>query len=139
MGVDKFTVTQHVQVDAKQISDSIESLDSDTKKKIKLSSYKDLIMTNRGGSVGVKHKDRTPPLKLPCFIPKCVLIVTVKGNVVPCFEDFFQKNSMGNVKNEHILDIWNSEKYIDFRTKLKQGARSEIEVCKTCNNALLVS
>lgn len=138
-GMDKFTVTKHVQADSLEIDATVESLREDVREKIKMGSYKQLVLSNRGGSVNVNYKVRVPPLKIPCFIPKCVLIVTVKGNVVPCFEDFFQKNVMGNVRENHILEIWNSEKYVNFRERLKKGARSEIDVCKSCNNALMVS
>jgi radical SAM protein with 4Fe4S-binding SPASM domain len=57
----------------------------------------------------------------------------VKGNVLPCFEDFHQNHEMGNVHEMHLRDIWAGEKYQQFRKDLARGLRHKYEACKGCN------
>jgi radical SAM protein with 4Fe4S-binding SPASM domain len=129
LGIDKFTLTKHALSETPDHGDS---------KKIYLTHFRDLRLTNRAGSVPIKSKQK-PPLNLPCFIPDCAIVITVKGNVVPCYEDFFQKNVMGNIKDRHILDIWNSPKYQAFRETLKSGQRHLLEACKDCDNTRIIN
>jgi len=65
-------------------------------------------------------------------------VITVKGNVLTCYEDYNQKNIMGNINDEHIKEIWLKEDYVKFRNDLKKGFRSKYEVCKTCNNMQVI-
>ena len=78
-------------------------------------------------------------MTIPCFIPRSVMVISVLGNVIPCYEDFFQKHIMGNVKEQHLLEIWNSEKYTAFRETLQKGLRSDLEVCRDCNNRSVIN
>lgn len=138
-GVDKFSLTKHFKADTNALETALKDLPENTKERLRINSYKDLSLTNRGGSLQIKVKNHKAPLNLPCFIPNCAVVITVKGNVVPCYEDYFQKHVMGNVSENHLLDIWNSENYQQFRQKLKAGQRDLLEVCKDCNNAWVIS
>ena len=62
-----------------------------------------------------------------------IMTITVKGNVLPCFEDFHQNHEMGNVHETHLRDIWASEKYEQFRKDLARGLRHKYAACKGCN------
>ncbi len=70
---------------------------------------------------------------MPCQISQNMMTITVKGNVLPCFEDFNEKNIMGNIFRENLKDIWNNEKYKDFRSKLATGLRHKFSICHACN------
>lgn len=137
-GVDKFTVTRHHGIKQLPIEAIYENLEPNIKSKLKLQSYNELIYTSRGGLMNVGHTKKTPPLDLPCYIPSAVLVVTKDGNVVPCFEDYFEQNVMGNINDNSLEEIWNSEKYKNFRDRLKMKLRHELPVCKSCNNILIV-
>jgi 2-deoxy-scyllo-inosamine dehydrogenase (SAM-dependent)/8-amino-3,8-dideoxy-alpha-D-manno-octulosonate transaminase len=67
------------------------------------------------------------------MIPSHIISVSVKGNIIPCFEDYFQKNQMGNINQEHIRDIWNKNEYVQFRESLQKGLRHKYSVCRDCN------
>lgn len=138
-GVDKFSLTKHFKSNTQTLEKAVQILPDEIKQRLQINSYKDIQLTNRGGALQIRVKDQKPPLRLPCFIPNCALVITVKGNVVPCYEDYFQKHVMGNVLKTHILDIWNSETYLEFRNTLKAGNRDLLDVCKTCNNAWIIS
>lgn len=138
-GVDKFTVTKHENSKRYVFDETYKNLSDEDKKAVKYQQHEKLIFTNRGGILdGVGFHKKDPPFALPCFIPMSSLVVTVDGNIIPCYEDFDQKNEMGNIKDTHIKDIWNSEGYRHFRNSLKEGRRAMFDVCKTCNNLNII-
>lgn len=136
-GLDRFIITEHHQAKLHNLDFITSDKSLYNINRFKFSSFKQLPMTNRGGAVNAGPQVSVP-LKTRCFIPRCVLVVTVKGNVIACYEDFFQSHIMGNIAEQDILEIWNSEKYSNFRKELKEGNRYKFEVCKTCNNQLVI-
>ena len=137
VGLDRFNVTEHHQTQLSNLDFLKEDDGTYTLEKFKFATYKTLPLSNRGGAVKAGPRI-SEPLKMPCFIPRCVLVVTVKGNVVACYEDYFQKHVMGNIMDRDIVEIWNSEKYVNFREELGKGNREKFEVCKTCNNRMVI-
>jgi 2-deoxy-scyllo-inosamine dehydrogenase (SAM-dependent) len=93
----------------------------------------DLELTNRGGAL--KH---LPPSEggeaLKCFAPAEMLIVTVTGDVVLCYEDAFRKHIMGNILTHSLSEIWFGEKFVKLRASLLEGDRSVTEICRKCSN-----
>lgn len=132
-GVDKFTITQHQGIKKIIFDDVFQALTPEEKSCVKYYNYTQLIYSNRGGLVdcGKSIKD---PLNRICLIPSCSLVVTVNGNVVTCYEDYHEKNIMGNIFEEHISKIWEKPKYVEFRNELRKGQRNKYDVCRTCNN-----
>lgn len=137
LGVNKFSVTDHVGVDLTKLKETCAKLPESKQNQIRIMPLDTLMLSNRGGLVNV-GKPISEPLKRPCFIPRCVMVVTLNGNVVPCYEDYHQLNAMGNVEETHIRDIWNSEKYSQFRVALAKGIRERYETCNRCNNTLII-
>jgi radical SAM protein with 4Fe4S-binding SPASM domain len=136
-GLERFIITEHHQAKLHNLDFISNDKSLYTTNRFKFSTFKQIPMTNRGGAVKAGARI-TEPLKTPCFIPRCVLVITLKGNVVACYEDYFQTHVMGNITESDITDIWNSEKYTNFRNELKLGNRHKFEVCKTCNNQLII-
>ena len=57
------------------------------------------------------------------------------GDIVPCCYDVEGREIMGNLNNDSLLSIWNSEKYNDFRERVKHYSRiqkDEPMICKAC-------
>lgn len=131
-GIDKFIITKHEGVGAYVFEDTITKLSPKERSKVQYRSFTDLRLTNRGGVLPHIPHEREA-VNLPCMIPSMMLTITVNGNVVPCFEDFYQKNQMGNIMEKKLKDIWLSEKYLSFRKKLFLGKRAEFEACKSCS------
>lgn len=136
-GVDKFTVTQHKGIQKIVFDETYKNLSEEEKSHVKYYDHSQLIYSNRGGLIKA-GKDITEPLKRVCLIPTCSLVVTVNGNVVTCYEDYNEKNVMGNIFQEHIKDIWTKPEYEQFRQDLSKGHRYKYEVCSTCNNLQVV-
>ena len=139
VGVDKFTVTRHHGIKDFPFTKVYESLDPSRRARVKFQHYKELYFTSRGGLMKVGYAGKKPPLDLPCLIPTSALVITVNGNIVPCFEDYFEKNVMGNIAEQDLLSIWNSDRYKQFRDDLKNRKRSAHPVCDSCNCMLIIN
>ncbi|MBY0552896.1 SPASM domain-containing protein [bacterium] len=136
-GLDRFVITEHHQAKLHNLDFISDDKSIYTTNRFKFSTFKQIPMTNRAGAVKAGARI-TEPLNTPCFIPRCVLVITLKGNVVACYEDYFQHHVMGNIHEQDIMSIWNSEKYVHFRNELKLGNRHKFEACKNCNNQLII-
>jgi radical SAM protein with 4Fe4S-binding SPASM domain len=131
-GVDKFIITKHEGLGTYIFEETMTKLSEEELSKVQYREFTELRLTNRGGVLpGIPFE--TEAVNLPCMIPSMMLTITVNGNVVPCFEDFYQKNQMGNIMEKKIKDIWLSDDYVSFRKKLFFGKRAEFEACKNCS------
>ena len=118
-GISHFFVTRHDFQNIKERKDQI------------VVTPKDLILTNRGGNL-YKLKE---PLKYPCYAPSEILIITVTGDVLFCFEDARRTNVMGNIVQKPLKDIWFSSEFNRLRKVLNKGDRlNSLSICKNCNN-----
>lgn len=64
-------------------------------------------------------------------------VITWDGDVVPCCFDKDAKHKMGNVLEKPFEQIWNDERYQNFRQKLFQG-RKQIDICQNCTEGTKV-
>jgi cyclic pyranopterin phosphate synthase len=91
----------------------------------------DLNLTNRGGTLFKIGE----PLRIPCFAPSEMLIVTATGDVLLCYEDAQRQNVMGNITVSSLSEIWNSEQFVDVRKVLADGERASAGMlCRQCDN-----
>lgn len=95
--------------------------------------YTEMTLSNRGGILNIGNGNNGKSTTMPCTIPARFLIMTVKGTIIPCYDDFFQKNAMGSLETDKLKNIWQSEKYNQFRTNLHKGNRALYGACKKCN------
>lgn len=65
-------------------------------------------------------------------------VITWDGKVVPCCFDKDATHVMGDLKKQSFKEIWQGEKYNQFRRQLLT-ARSSIDICKNCSEGLNVS
>lgn len=138
-GVDKFTITKHQGIKNLVFEDVYSKLSLNERKTIDYADYSTLLYSNRGGKVDYGRSMTDTVKKRPCLIPIFNPVVTVKGNILTCYEDFDQTHAMGNINDQHIKDIWLSENYVNFRNDLKSGMREKHPVCRDCNNIQVIS
>jgi radical SAM protein with 4Fe4S-binding SPASM domain len=132
-GVTKFIITKHEDVNSNyEFDKTLNELSSDELKHLNYRSYRDIKLTNRGGMLK-NIGSETSTAFMPCHLPKQMLTITVKGNVIGCFEDFYQKNQMGNIMENSLMEIWKTPRYEEFRMNLSKGLRHKYEACKDCN------
>jgi radical SAM protein with 4Fe4S-binding SPASM domain len=80
---------------------------------------------------GLGEVQKYPPY-MPCPFPWQYLVVQWDGTVVPCCRDYNGVNAVGNVREQSLRDIWNGERYADFRRQHRSGHYGSNEFCHNC-------
>ena len=74
------------------------------------------------------HKD----LSSPCSLPWQRMYIWYDGKVNPCDADYKSKLSYGNVNNNSIKEVWNSNEYNNFKETHLKGLRNSLIPCDRC-------
>lgn len=61
------------------------------------------------------------------------MVILVSGDIVPCCRDATGKFVMGNILQQNLEDIWNGEKYLNFRECINKNQKS-LEICRLCSS-----
>lgn len=99
-----------------------------------MQTWLDLTLTNRGGTLTHLPKASAATVHTPCFAPSEMLIVTVTGDVLVCYEDADRSHVMGNLLRTPLPAIWNSDRFQALRRRLERGDRSVDGMCTRCTN-----
>jgi radical SAM protein with 4Fe4S-binding SPASM domain len=70
-----------------------------------------------------------------CFRMWNSCVITWNGDVVPCCFDKNADHAFGNINNQPLVDIWESQAYNDFR-KMVFTNRKNISICRNCSEGL---
>jgi len=70
---------------------------------------------------------------LPCTFLWYSLTIFWDGKVLPCPQDFFGKNQLGDVKDTPLIKIWNSSALVSLRRKIAARQYEDIEPCRSCD------
>ena len=70
---------------------------------------------------------------LSCTFPWYSLTIFYDGRILPCPQDFFGKNQLGNVKYTSLSEIWNSSTLMSLRKKMVMKQYQDIEPCNRCD------
>ncbi|MFN3201867.1 MAG: radical SAM protein [Bradymonadia bacterium] len=91
---------------------------------------------NVGGNVDLDVNDgytREKEVYQPCSYPWYALAILWNGKVHPCPRDFMGKMPIGDVRTEHILDIWNGDRMRQIRDGVIRKDFADQEVCASCD------
>jgi len=98
-----------------------------------------IIISNRTGLVDSnKYRDEkeskieTLPLKRQCFYPFYLTLIDYNGDMVLCPHDWGKKYVVGNLKDDHIWNLWVGKKYETAR-KLLSCKNRNFSPCDTCD------
>jgi len=69
---------------------------------------------------------------LPCDYLMQRLTVFWNGDVTTCCVDYNNRFKLGNVKQQTVREIWNSEKMENLRKSHSSGLRRDTTICKNC-------
>ena len=72
------------------------------------------------------------PLKKSCYIPSYTFFLDYQGDVLMCPHDWGKKIILGNLKNEKLIDIWFSKKFMSIRKMLNKSNRN-FDPCNVCD------
>lgn len=78
------------------------------------------------------ERDIDSSLNEPCISPFSTLEILYDGTVPLCGCDYKPTVNLGNVKNNSLKNIWNSEKFKKVRDQHASGNRNEIPICVGC-------
>ncbi len=87
---------------------------------------------NRGGEI--KRASFPFRLKLPCLRPFKNLAIRSTGEVVLCCSDMYTDVVMGQVAAQRLEEIWDSENFRRYRTRLASTGRVGLPLCQTCSH-----
>jgi radical SAM protein with 4Fe4S-binding SPASM domain len=70
----------------------------------------------------------------PCKKPFEEIVIYANGDVAICNHDWERKDKIGNLKDNSIINIWNSEIYNEIRKKHLKNSFKENDICKFCDH-----
>jgi len=102
------------KVDIKKLEEEIEKI----KQKEKTLGIKATFQPPlKGEEIHLRFNDDSAAYATKCFLPWYKTIVNPYGNVYPCSMNIL----MGNIRDDSLSNIWNNDKYVNFRKSLKQN------------------
>ena len=130
-GVKIFLITQHESKATENLKKLNDYLNKNPQvKKVSIIALKfdeKTPLFNRGGEV----KPETTNYYPRCREPDNALVIDYAGNVGLCCNDYFSTIKFGNINNQKLVDIWNSQKYKDIRKQLKNRIYN-LNICRKC-------
>ncbi|MGQ9672004.1 MAG: SPASM domain-containing protein [Candidatus Aminicenantales bacterium] len=87
-------------------------------------------MHNWAGQVGAPPKSKKYS---PCTFLWQALVIFWDGSVLPCTQDFFGSYVLGNVREAPLAAIWNNDKMIALRIKIRDQDIAGLEACSRCD------
>lgn len=90
--------------------------------------------TNRAGYVNHVEEKFELPVKAGCSKIVKKIDVRYDGEVVMCCLDYYGLHSIGNIKNNNIVDIWYSDKKQQQLKDLALGNRAKYKLCSGCSD-----
>jgi len=79
------------------------------------------LLTTRGGNA--KNRTQMRPLLSPCIAPFEQLVIRPDGKISLCCNDALGENTMGDLTNDSITDVWNGELFRAMRSMLLHGRK----------------
>ena len=90
-------------------------------------------LTNRVGTVSVGNQpDVKDYTKTKCFYTAYQMLIDWNGDVFLCPQDWQRRQTMGNIMQSDIFDIWKGPVLSKYRRKLLGGDRN-LNPCNQCN------
>jgi len=68
-----------------------------------------------------------------CILPFYQMNILFNGDILLCCNDWGRNPILGNVANNKLMDIWESEHAKNIKTKILQKNYKSIEACKGCS------
>lgn len=131
-GLGWFLVTQHDNHLPDNLQRILMEATEDEKGHIVIQLARDMRLNNRGGLI-TTIKAPAKALHTPCDWPLGNIVVTMDGNILPCCNDYFESEVMGNVRTNSLRDVWSCERFDSFRRALSRGDRMFSKLCISCD------
>ncbi len=95
------------------------------KEKVDIIDYQDCIQLQ---DMSILHD--LPEVKAKCKRPFTSPMIGCDGTIYPCCTEWGKKMPIGNIKHDHIGEVWNGKQMNELREQIISGKLCDI--CKTC-------
>ncbi|MCG2686964.1 SPASM domain-containing protein [Candidatus Parcubacteria bacterium] len=130
-GLDLLHVTQYDQKLNTNVLKLLENKATRRNKNITVKSFDEGQICNRAGLLpSIRSKCL---INTHCFLPERQIVISARGNILLCCNDYLERGVMGNCDKKNLMDIWNNEKFKQIRKHLKAGKRQVNDLCKVCD------
>lgn len=95
------------------------------------------ILQNRGGLS--PNNSESMSFESPCILPFVQMVIRPDGEVSRCCQDVYGNETLGNVSEKTIVEVFNGEKYTEYRNTMLNGQRGSLHFCNSCDVKGLVN
>jgi len=67
-----------------------------------------------------------------CYRALGSIYVTCEGKVTACCLDPFGKMTFGDLNKQSLRDVYNGDKYVEFRRLHSENRANEVDICRFC-------
>ena len=128
----EFLITQHDNRMPPHLQRIMDQQTAEERKHLVIRFARELFMNNRSGLVAAPGAT-SKALTAPCDWPLATMVITMKGDVVPCCNDYFETEVVGSVATHSLREVWCSEPAERFRRALSRGDRTAFKLCSNCD------
>lgn len=129
--IDNYNDNLEVNSGLQEIYDYLEK-HTELKSKVRFSfRLQNEVLTSRGGQA--PNKKDVKCLHSPCLLPYRMMVVRPTGEVSLCCNDALGKYTLGNLNNNTVWEIWESENYMKIRLEMFKNGRKNLLLCKNCD------
>lgn len=90
------------------------------------------VLSSRGGAAPNRPAP-TRPLAIRCVLPFTQMVVRPDGKTSLCCNDALGKITLGDLRRDHIADVWRSTAYGTVRTAMAEQGRAALPLCRDCD------
>ena len=131
------TILQFLDIPGVKIDSNVKKRFRDRFRSLSLDEIRVIPAHNWAGNVELDQKNPDlNQLTRPCTFPWYSLTILWDGTVVPCPQDFLGEIKLGDVKENSLRTIWNSNQMVNLRKKMIAGKYKDLKPCNTCDRPL---
>ena len=131
IGIDNYNDNYELNPNVKEVYEFLQE-NKEYQDKVKIiMRLKNEVITNRAGQSPNK-KGKIKTLKKLCVLPFCQFVIRPDGKISLCCNDSYGKMTLGDLNNQTVSEIWNSDIYMQIR-KLSIKGRKYLNMCKFCD------
>lgn len=136
--IDNYNQQLQLISSVKKIKTYIDDLgDPNIRKKVKILLRKpNEFLSSRGGDA----PNRMEMLNVSgetCALPLCQMVIRPSGKVSLCCNDPYGKDTLGDLKENSILEVWYGEEYQKVRNEILKG-RENYQHCEHCDTFMII-
>lgn len=98
---------------------------------------KNQVLLNRG-TLSPNQEKKDIVYSAPCILPYIQMIIRPDGKVSRCCQDAYGNETLGDLKNQSIVEVWNGRAFNSLRKDVLEK-RNERKFCKNCDVLGLVN